>query len=52
MLPVRTKSNQPLVGRSCYKRAIGGIDDRRQSGKIRHAIAGLVRQRLYAIACG
>ena len=31
---------------------IGGIDDRRQWGKIRHAIADLVRQRLYAIACG
>ena len=31
---------------------IGGIDDRRQSGKIRHAISELVRQRLYAIACG
>lgn len=31
---------------------IGGIDDRRQSGKIRHAIGELVRQRLYAIACG
>ena len=31
---------------------IGGIDDRRQSGKIRHAIGDLVRQRLYAIACG
>jgi hypothetical protein len=31
---------------------IGGIDDRRQSGKIRHAIADLMRQRLYAIACG
>jgi hypothetical protein len=31
---------------------IGGIDDRRQSGKVRHAIGGLVRQRLYAIACG
>lgn len=31
---------------------IGGIDDRRQSGKIRHAIDDLVRQRLYAIACG
>jgi len=30
----------------------GGIDDRRQSGKIRHAIGALVRQRLYAIACG
>jgi hypothetical protein len=31
---------------------IGGIEDRRQSGKIRHAIGDLVRQRLYAIACG
>lgn len=31
---------------------IGGIDDRRQAGKIRHAIGDLVRQRLYAIACG
>jgi hypothetical protein len=31
---------------------IGAIDDRRQSGKIRHAISDLVRQRLYAIACG
>ncbi len=31
---------------------IGAIDDRRQSGKIRHAIGDLLRQRLYAIACG
>jgi hypothetical protein len=31
---------------------IGGIDDQRQSGKIRHAIGDLVRQRLYGIACG
>ena len=31
---------------------IGGIDDRRQSGKIRHAIGDLVRQRVDAIACG
>jgi len=31
---------------------IGGIEDRRQSGKIRHAIGELLRQRLYAIACG
>ena len=31
---------------------INGIDDRRQSGKIRHAIGDLVRQRLYAIGCG
>jgi hypothetical protein len=28
---------------------IGGIDDRRQSGKIRHAIGDLVRQRLCAV---
>ena len=31
---------------------IGAIDDRRQPGKIRHAIGDLVRQRLYAIGCG
>jgi hypothetical protein len=31
---------------------IGCVADRRQSGKIRHAIGDLVRQRLYAIACG
>ncbi|HLN48170.1 MAG: IS1380 family transposase [Steroidobacteraceae bacterium] len=31
---------------------IGAIDDRRQSGKIQHAIGELVCQRLYAIACG
>jgi hypothetical protein len=31
---------------------IGSIDDPRQSGKVRHAIGELVRQRLYAIACG
>ena len=31
---------------------IGAIEDRRQSGKIRHAIGDLVRQRLYAIGCG
>ena len=31
---------------------IGTIEDRRQSGKVRHAIGDLVRQRLYAIACG
>jgi hypothetical protein len=31
---------------------IGAIDDGRQSGKIRHAISDLVRQRLYAIGCG
>ncbi len=30
---------------------IGGIDERRQSGKIRHTIGDLVRQRLYAIVC-
>ena len=31
---------------------IGALDDRRQSGKVRHAISDLVRQRLYAIGCG
>ena len=31
---------------------ICGIDDRRQSGKVRHDIGELGRQRLYAIACG
>jgi hypothetical protein len=31
---------------------IGAIDERRQPGKIRHAIGDLLRQRLYAIACG
>ena len=31
---------------------IEAIHDRRQSGKVRHAISALVRQRLYAIACG
>jgi len=34
------------------ERLIGSIDDRRQAGKIRHAVGDLVRQRLYAIACG
>ena len=28
------------------------IEDRRQGGKVRHAIADLLHQRLYAIACG
>lgn len=31
---------------------IGDIDDRRQSGKIRHAILDLVRHQLYSIYCG
>src|SRR5258708_22117182 len=31
---------------------IGAIDERRQPGKIRHAIADLLHHRLYAIACG
>ncbi len=31
---------------------IGAIDERRQAGKIRHALGDLVRQRLYAIGCG
>ena len=33
-------------------RLIEAIEDRRQGGKVRHAIADLLRQRLYAIACG
>jgi hypothetical protein len=31
---------------------IGAVEDRRQSGKVRHAVGELLRQRLYAIACG
>jgi hypothetical protein len=31
---------------------IGSLSDRRQSGKVRHTVADLLRQRLYAIACG
>jgi len=31
---------------------VEAVDDRRQSGKVRHAIGDLVRQRLYAIGCG
>ncbi len=40
--------------RACDRRLglSGAINDRRQSGKIRHAIGDLVRQRLYAIGCG
>jgi hypothetical protein len=34
------------------ERLIESIEDRRQNGKIQHAIGELVRQRLYAIACG
>jgi Transposase DDE domain group 1 len=34
------------------ERLIDSITDQRQSGKIQHAIGDLVRQRLYAIACG
>ncbi len=64
--PVVVKFDQPhassdggaLLLQACDRRLgltealIGGIEDRRQSGKIRHAIGELVRQRLYAIACG
>ncbi len=64
--PVVAKFDQPhassdggaILLQACDRRLgltealIGGIDDRRQSGKIRHAIGDLVRQRLYAIACG
>jgi hypothetical protein len=31
---------------------VGCVEDRRQSGKVRHVIGELVRQRVYAIACG
>lgn len=31
---------------------VGCVEDRHQSGKIRHVIGELVRQRLYAIVCG
>jgi hypothetical protein len=34
------------------ERLIDSIEDSRQNGKIRHALGELVRQRLYAIACG
>jgi hypothetical protein len=34
------------------ERLVGCIDDRRQGGKVRHAIADLLRQRVDAIACG
>jgi len=34
------------------QRLIECLDDRRQGGKVRHALADLLRQRLYAIACG
>ncbi|TAK52157.1 MAG: hypothetical protein EPO25_14365 [Gammaproteobacteria bacterium] len=34
------------------KALIDGIDDRRQAGKVRHAVGDLLRQRQYAIACG
>ncbi len=47
-------AGKPVVAKFDQEHASsdGGIDDRRQSGKIRHAIGDLVRQRLYAIACG
>jgi hypothetical protein len=53
-----TSDGGALLLQACDRRLgltealIGGIEDRRQSGKIRHAIGELVRQRLYAIACG
>jgi Transposase DDE domain group 1 len=64
--PVVTKFDQPhasseggaILLQACDRRLgltealIGGLEDRRQSGKIRHAIGELLRQRLYAIACG
>ncbi len=64
--PVVAKFDQPhasseggvILLQACDRRLglsaalISGIDDHRQSGKIRHAIGDLLRQRLYAIACG
>lgn len=64
--PVVAKFDQPhassdggaILLQACDRRLgltealIGAVDDRRQSGKVRHAIGDLVRQRLYAIACG
>jgi len=34
------------------ERLIECVDDRRQAGKVRHALGELLRQRLYALACG
>jgi len=65
-MPVVARIDQPhasseggaILLQACNRRLgltqalIDGIDDRRQAGKVRHAIADLVRQRLYAIACG
>lgn len=64
--PVVAKFDQPhasseggaILLQACDRRLglsealIDGIEDRRQSGKVRHAIGELLRQRLYAIACG
>ncbi len=64
--PLTVKFDQPhasseggaILLQACDRRLgltealIGGIDDRRQAGKIRHALGELLRQRLYAIACG
>lgn len=64
--PVVAKFDQPhassdggaILLQACDRRLgltealIGGIDDRRQCGKVHHAIGDLLRQRLYAIACG
>ncbi len=64
--PLTVKFDQPhasseggaILLQACDRRLgltdalIGGLEDRRQSGKIRHAIRELLRQRLYAIACG
>jgi len=47
-----------ILLRACDRRLgltdalIGAINDRRQSGTVRHGIGELVRQRLYAIGCG
>jgi hypothetical protein len=64
--PVVAKFDQPhasseggaILLQACDRRLgltaalIDAVEDRRQSGKVRHALGDLVRQRLYAIACG
>ncbi len=64
--PLTVKFDQPhassdggaILLQACDRRLgltealVGAIHDRRQSGKVRHAIGDLVRQRLYAIGCG
>jgi len=41
-----------ICSRSLSEAIAAAISDRRQAGKIQHAIHELLSQRLYAIACG